>query len=83
MLGVFTSDFAFDYHIINVHLHDAANQWLENLGHQSLIRGPSVFESKWHDFVTVEPVRGYEGSFFLIPWCHGNLVIPGESIQKG
>ena len=56
MLGVFTSDFAFDYHIINVHLHDAANQWLENLGHQSLIRGPSVFESKWHDFVTVEPV---------------------------
>lgn len=76
------SSFTFDHHVVNVYFYDVANQWFENLGHQPLIRGPSVFEPKWHDFVTVEPVWGYEGGFFFILGCHRNLVILGESIQK-
>lgn len=61
--GVFSSSLTFEYHIINVHFNDVANQWLKIFGHQPLIRGPSVLESKWHDFVTVKSMRGYEGSF--------------------
>lgn len=75
-----TSSFDFDYYIINVYFYDAANQWLEDLGHQPLVSCSSIFESERHDFITIESVWSYEGGFFFILWSHWYLVVSGERI---
>ena len=82
MEDMLLSSFAFNYDIVNVYFDRAAYQRFEDFSHQSLIRGASVFESEWHDFVAIEAVRRYECWFFFVIRRHGNLVISGEGIQE-
>ena len=66
VLGVLFLDFAFDHYIVNVYLYHVIDQRYKDFSHQPLVSGSSVFEPKWHDLVTVEPMRRYEGGLFFI-----------------
>ena len=74
--------FAFDEHIINIHLHVSPDLFLEHLVHQPLIGGPCVLESKRHDPIAVKPLVGDKGSFFLIFFSHLYLVIFGKCVHE-
>ena len=74
--------FAFNHNVVNIYLYCAADQRFEDLCHQSLIGGASVFESEWHDSVAIETMWSYEGCFFYVSRGHGNLVVAGEGVQK-
>ena len=76
------SGFSFNQDIVNIYLYCAADQRFEDLRHQSLISGASVFESEWHDFVAIEAMWCYEGCFLFVSRGHGDLVISGEGIQE-
>ena len=82
MEDMLLSRFAFNHDIINIYLYRVAYQRFEDFSHQSLIRGASVLESEWHDFVAIEAVWRYECCFFFVIRRHGNLVISGEGIQE-
>ena len=82
MKNMLLSGFAFNHNIINIYLYCVAYQRFEDLCHQSLISGTSVFESERHDFVAIETMWRYECCLFLVSWGHGNLVISGEGIQE-
>ena len=82
MEDMLLSSFAFNHDIINIYLYRVTYQRFEDFSHQSLIRGASVFESEWHDFVAIEAVWHYECCLFLVIRGHGNLVISGEGIQE-
>ena len=82
MKNMLLSGFAFNHDIINIYLYCVAYQRFEDLCHQSLISGASVFESEWHDLVAIEAVWRYECCFFLVSRGHGDLVISGEGIQE-
>ena len=71
------------HNIVNIYLYCAADRRFEDLRHQSLISGASVFESEWHDFVAIEVMRCYEGCFFFVSRRHGDLVVFGEGVQEG
>ncbi|RVW57064.1 hypothetical protein CK203_070424 [Vitis vinifera] len=61
------SSFAFNHDIVNVYLDRVAYQRFEDFSHQSLIRGASVFESEWHDFVAIEAVCVMNAVFLRHP----------------
>ena len=48
------SSFVFNHYVVNVYFYCATNQGSEDLCHQSLIGGAGIFESEWHDFVTIK-----------------------------
>ena len=62
---MFLSGFAFNHDIINIYLYCAADQRFEDFRHQSLISGASVFESEWHDFVSIETMCVMKAVFSL------------------
>ena len=74
------SGFTFNHYIINVYFHCAANQGFEDLCHQSLIGGTGIFESEWHDFITIKPMWSYKDCLFFVGKGHGDLVVSGEGI---
>ena len=74
------SSFAFEHYVVNVYFHLVTNQRPEDLFHQSLIGGAGIFESEWHDFVTIKPMRHYKGSFFFVRGGHGDLIVSGEGV---
>ena len=82
MKNMLLSGFAFNHDIIDIYLYCVAYQRFEDICHQSLISGASIFESEQHDFVAIEAVWRYECCLFLVIRGHGNLVISGEGIQE-
>ena len=74
--------FAFNHDIINIYLYRVAYQRFEDLCHQPLISGASIFEPEWHDSVAIEAVWCYECCFFLVSRGYGDLVISEEGIQE-
>ena len=83
MKNMLLSGFAFNHDIVNIYLYCAADQRFEDLRDQSLISGASVFESEWHDFVTIKTVWRYEGCLFFVNRGHEDLVVSGEGVQEG
>ena len=59
------------------------DQRFEDLRHQSLISGASVFESEWHDFVTIKTMWHYEDCLFFVSRVHEDLVVSREGVQEG
>ena len=74
--------FAFNHDIINIYLYCVTYQRFEDLCHQSLISGASVFEFEWHDFVAIETMWCYESCFLYVSRGHGNLVVSREGVQE-
>ena len=79
---MFLSGFAFNHNIVNIYLHCTVDQRFEDLRHQSLISGASVFEFERHDFVVIKIVWRYEGCLLFVGWGHGDLVVFGEGVQE-
>ena len=82
MKNMLLSGFAFNYDIINIYLYCVADQRFEDLRHQSLISGASIFEFERHDFVAIKTVWRYEGCFFYVSRGHGDLVVSEEGVQE-
>ena len=66
MLEVICTLYTFHQHVVDVYLHAAPDQDLEDFVNHSLERGPDILESKGHHFVAVDSLIGYEGCFVFI-----------------
>ena len=80
VVNMIFSSSAFDHYVINVYLHYATNQGLEDLCHQSLIGDVSIFESEQHYLVTIKSIQRYKDSFFFVHEGHGDLMVSGEGV---
>lgn len=72
----------FDHHVIHIDFQVLSKLTLENILHQVLIHGSSVFQPEWHDFVTKVCGFGYEPYFLLVPGVHPYMVVARIDIQK-
>ena len=73
----------FNQHIIHVGLHISSELMRKNFIYQSLIGGPSIFQTKRHNFVTIDGSVGNKSSFLFILLGHTDLIVSGESVHEG
>lgn len=66
---------AFCQHIIYIDFHGLINLMLKHLVHQSLVRGPNIFQPKAHDLIAIEASVADESGAFLIRLVHQDLVV--------
>src|SRR5262249_54040449 len=50
--------------------------------HGPLVSGSSVFESKWHDDVTISSPRCSKRGLLFILFSHLDLIVPGVTVHK-
>lgn len=79
---VLQSILCFHHDVINVALHRIVNEVIENNGHRPLVRGPSIFQAKWHHRVIKISFRSSESSVCCILLIHFDLIITRGPVHK-
>lgn len=72
------SGFALYNNVINVDFHSSVDQGLEDFCHYSLVGSTNILKSKWHEFVTVQPLWCDKGCLLLVWLEHKDLVVSEE-----
>jgi hypothetical protein len=73
-----------DYYVIDVDLHQLANQIMIDVIHGALVHGASILQPKGHDHVFEQSHRtGYSECILVyVFWGHENLIVAGVSIHE-
>ena len=70
-------------HVINVDLNLMVNHVMEQSDHGALIRCPNILQFERHDFIAKGTPPCDERCLFHILGSHFNLIVTGETIDKG
>jgi len=73
--------YAFDQHVVDIHLHDAPNWALEDFVY-ALECNPRVLESEGHHLVIVDSPISDEGRLVFVWRVHLDLVISGIDVHE-
>ena len=68
VVKVFQVRLTLDGHVVNIDFHLFAYEALKDLIEEMLASCIRVFQFEQHDFVAIESLVGYEGSFLLDFW---------------
>ena len=71
-----------DYDVIHVSLNGSPDEVSKAFGHATLVRSPSVLESKWHRNVAERSKQGDERGHELVKLFHHDLMVLGVRIKE-
>ena len=72
----------FNDHVIHINFHISPYLFFEDFVHEPLICGASIFQSEWHDLVTVVYIFGDKCGFFFVRGMHADLLVAGVSVKE-
>ncbi len=72
-----------NYKFIKKYLHEYINVLMKYFGYYHLIKGRSIFYTKWHHNPHNSPLVCHKGGSMIVLWCNQYMMISWKLVEKG